>query len=143
MAQIISATTRFTGSGAGTRQADFLSRARALLSQAVEHRAAGQWDLALEAAFQAALRTAGARIAMSPVASRRRRPTSAWGQLRLVDEAGGRWADLFAQYSRLRSRVASGLELDVDHAVVNRVLDLAAEFLTEVEGEVGWFPAAA
>ncbi|MDO5668814.1 MAG: SAV_6107 family HEPN domain-containing protein [Corynebacterium sp.] len=143
MAQIISATTRFAGSGAGTRQADFLSRARALLAQAVEHRAAGRWDLALEAAFQAALRTAGARIAMSSVSSRRRRPTSAWDQLRLVDEAGERWADTFVQYSRLRSRVSSGLELDVDHVVVSRVLDLAGEFLAEVEGEVGWFPAAA
>lgn len=143
MAQIISATTRFAGAGAGTRRADFILKARALLAQAVEHRKAGDWDLALEVAFQAALRTAGARISASAVAGRRRRPSNAWEQLRLVDEGGARWAAEFAQYSRLRSRVSSGLERSIDHAVVNRIMDLAAEFLAEVEEEAGWLPAAA
>ncbi|MDO5511208.1 SAV_6107 family HEPN domain-containing protein [Corynebacterium sp.] len=141
MAQIISATTRFAG--AGSRRADFILKARALLVQAVQHREAGEWDLALEMAFQAALRTAGARISASAVARRRRLPTSAWEQLQLVDADGQRWASEFSQYSRLRSRVVAGLELSVDHAVVNRIMDLAAEFLAEVEGEAGWLPAAA
>ncbi|GAB3702290.1 SAV_6107 family HEPN domain-containing protein [Corynebacterium nasicanis] len=143
MAQIISATTRFAGAAAGTRRADFILKARALLAQAVDYRAAGDVDLALEAAFQAALRTAGARISASPVAARRRRPTSAWEQLRLVDDNGARWATEFAQYSRLRSRVSSGLERSVEASVVDRVMDLAARFLAEVEEEAGWLPAAA
>lgn len=143
MAQIISATTRFAGAGAGTRRADFILKARALLAQAVDYRADGEWDLALEVAFQAALRTAGARISASPVAARRRRPSNAWDQLRLVDEDGVRWATEFSQYSRLRSRVSSGLDLSVDHDVVNRVMELAAQFLAEVEEEAGWLPAAA
>ena len=143
MAQIISATTRFAGRGAGTRRADFILKARALLAQAAAHRSAGEWDLALETAYQAALRTAGARISASAVATKRRRPTGAWDQLRLVDADGERWALVFSQYSRLRSRVASGLELDVDPAVVNTVMGLAVEFLAEVESEAGWVPAAA
>ena len=141
MAQIISATTRF--SGAGTRRADFIFKARELLAQAAEHRKTGEWDLALEAAYRAALRSAGARISGSPVAGRRRRPTNAWDQLRLVDADGERWAAMFEQYSRLRSRVSSGLERDVDPAVVGRVMGLSAEFLAEVEAEAGWAPAAA
>lgn len=50
MAHIISATTRF--SGAGTRRADFIFKARGLLAQAADHATAGEWDLALEAAYQ-------------------------------------------------------------------------------------------
>lgn len=143
MAQIISATTRFAGAGEGTRRANFIFKARALLAQAVEHRAAGEWDLALEAAYQAALRSAGARISASAVSGKRRRPTSAWDQLRLVDAEGERWAGAFEQYSLLRSRVSSGLEREVDPAVVGRVMDLVAAFLAEVESEAGWTPAAA
>ncbi len=143
MAQIISATTRFTGAGAGTRRADFILKAQALLSQARAHRGAGEWDLALESAYQAALRTAGARISASVVAGRRRRPTGAWDQLRMVDAEGERWAVVFGQYSRLRSRVASGLERDADPEVVSTVIELAARFLAEVEAEAGWVSAAA
>ena len=143
MAQIMSATTRFTGAGQGTRRADVLAKARALLSQAVRHREAGEWDQAFEAAYQAGLRTAGAKISASPVAARKRRPTSAWEQLRLVDEDGERWAAAFGQYSRLRSRVASGLERDVEPVVVDHVVALSAEFLAEVEADVGWVPVAA
>lgn len=141
MAHIISATTRF--SGAGTRRADFIFKARGLLAQAADHATAGEWDLALEAAYQAALRSAGARISASAVAGKRRRPTGAWDQLRLVDADGERWAGSFEQYSRLRSRVASGLERDLDPRLVSRIMDLAGEFLAEVEAEAGWAPAAA
>lgn len=141
MAQIISATTRFAG--AGTRRADFILKAQALLAQAHVHREAGEWDLALESAYQAALRTAGARISASAVAGRRRRPTGAWDQLRMVDAEGEKWAAAFSQYSRLRPRVASGLEREVDHGVVSTVMELAARFLAEAEAEAGWVPAAA
>lgn len=143
MAQIISATTRFAGAGAGTRRANFILKAQALLAQASTHRAAGEWDLALEVAYQAALRTAGARISASAVAGKRRRPSGAWDQLRMVDADGERWALTFSQYSRLRSRVASGLERDVDPEIVVAVIGLATEFLAEVEAEAGWVPAAA
>lgn len=143
MAQIISATTRFAGAASGTRRADFIFKARGLLAAAVEHRRAGEWDQALESAYQAALRTAGARISASAVAGKRRRPTNAWDQLCLVDAEGERWALAFAQYSRLRSRVASGLERDVDPTVVDRVISMVTEFLAEVEAEAGWAPAAA
>lgn len=147
MAKIISATTRFVGAGTGvdrgTRRADFILKARALLAQSRSHREAGEWELALETAYQAALRSAGARISGSAVSKRRRRPSGAWEQLRLVDESGERRAGEFEQYSRLRSRVASGLEPDVDHGIVNRIMSMAEEFLAEVELEAGWTTAAA
>ncbi len=147
MAEIISATTRFAGTGVGvdrgTKRADFILKARALLAQSRRHRADGEWDLALETAYQAALRCAGARISGSAVSRRRRRPTGAWDQLRLVDEAGEHRAADFEQYSRLRSRVASGLEPEVDTRIVARVMAMAEEFLSEVELEAGWAAAAA
>ena len=61
----------------------------------------------------------------------------------MVDADGERWALTFSQYSRLRSRVASGLERDVDPEIVVAVIGLATEFLAEVEAEAGWVPAAA
>lgn len=147
MAKIISATTRFVGTGTGvdrgTRRADFILKARVLLAQSRRHREAGEWELALETAYQAALRSAGARISGSAVSKRRRRPSGAWEQLRMVDESGERRAAEFEQYSRLRSRVASGLEPDVDHVIVNRIMSMAEEFLAEVELEAGWTTAAA
>ncbi|GAB2504299.1 hypothetical protein CATRI_08750 [Corynebacterium atrinae] len=143
MAPIVSATTRFTRTGRGTRRADFLSKASALLSQSVAYREEGNWEQALESAYQAALRTAGAWISESSVAGRRRRPTSAWDQLRLVGGGGEEWADTFSQYSRLRSRVVSGLERDLDHDTVDHIIALASEFLAMVEGDASGFPAAA
>lgn len=141
MAQVISATTRFIRQGG--RRSDFLARAQVLLEQSRRHWGAGEVDLALEYSYQAALRVAGARIADSPVARRKRKPTDAWGQLRLVDEAGVQWAGIFEGYSRFRSRVASGIELDPDTAVVVEIMARATAFLAEVELDFGGSPAAA
>ncbi|QGU07817.1 hypothetical protein COCCU_09465 [Corynebacterium occultum] len=141
MAQVISATTRFIRQGG--RRSDFLARARALLEQSRQHWEAGEIDLALEYAYQAALRVAGARIADSPVAQRKRRPTDAWGQLRLVDEVGVHWAGIFEGYSRFRSRVASGIELAPDSGAIAEVMAHATAFLAEVELDFGGSPAAA
>lgn len=141
MAQVISATTRF--SRRGGRQAEFLAKAKVLLAQSQDHFGAGDIDLALEYAYQAALRVAGARVAESPVAHRKRKPTNAWEQLRLVDDDGVRQAGSFERYSRFRSRVSSGIELDPDPATVACVMELAAAFLAEVElGEGTVFAAA-
>lgn len=137
MGQVISATTRFGGKGSASDR--FLASARSLLVDADRDAQAGKWDLALENAYRAALRVAGARIASSAaVAKRRRLPTSAWDRLALVDAAGAGRARDFAAYSGLRQRVASGIIVDPDEATVRRVLDLAREFLAEVEAESGW-----
>lgn len=143
MARIISATTRFSAAGGGTQRADFIAKARELLTQAVQYREAGEWGEALECAYRAGLRTAGARISSSATAGRKRRSSSAWERLKVIDDDGARWATAFGQYSRLRSRVSSGIERDVDHEVVDHLIELATEFLAEVEVDVGWFPTAA
>lgn len=141
MAQVISATTRFFRRGG--RQAEFLAKARILLSQSRDHFGAGEVDLALEYSYQAALRVAGARVVDSPVAHRKRKPTNAWEQLRLVDDAGVRQAASFERFSRFRSRVSSGIELHPDPAAVAEVMELAAAFLAEVELGEGTTYAAA
>lgn len=141
MAQVISATTRFTHQGG--KRAEFLAKAQLLLEQSREHFSAGEVDLALEYAYQAALRVAGARIAESPVARRKRKPTDAWGQLRLVDADGVRQAETFERYSRFRSRVSSGIERDPAPESVTEVMEKAAAFHAEVELGFGHAPAAA
>lgn len=138
MAQVISATTKF-GAGAtrqgGAKRQRFLTQAEGLLSEARALAAEGRGDEALELSYQAALRTAGARVAVSAVARRKRKPSSAWEQLALVDAAGKRWADEFKAFSRLRSRVVSGLDGNVEQATVFELMDLAAQFKEAVEME--------
>lgn len=137
MGQVISATTRFRGAtGARDR---FLAAARDFLAQAEREAKAGHWDLALEAAYRAGLRTAGARISASAkIAKRKRLPTSAWDRLALVDADGVRRAREFSAYSILRQRVASGVISSPAEASVREVLALATDFLAEVEVESGW-----
>lgn len=143
MGQIISATTRFD-SQAARRRDDFIAKARVLLSQAEVYRAKGQLIEALDVAYQAALRLAGARIADSAVARRRRGvPSGAWEQLKLVDDAGVAQAEEFAVYSRLRSRLLSGAQWEVSEVVVDELIGKVSEFLGAVEGSLGWSMDAA
>ena len=129
--------------------AEFLHKAHQLLATAITYRNQQRHDLALEYAYQAGLRTAAARIAASPVAHRVRKPTSAWAQLRLVDAEGrvdadaAGWADALEQYSRLRSRVGSGIEATVSVETVDTMVDLVSKFLNSVEFDNDDTPAAA
>lgn len=141
MSQVISATTKF--SGPAHKREEFLSKAAVLLAEARAHQANGQHDIALESAYRAALRTAGARIAGSKVAKRVRKPQGAWEQLKLVDDEGKQWAEVFEAFSRTRSRVASGLDFNIEPLVVARLIAHVEEFLNEAEIEAGWLPAAA
>lgn len=134
MATVVSATTRSMGGGRNKR-ASFISRASVLLRDAVRYFGQDQFEDALDLTYQAALRTAGARIASSPVARRRRLPKGAWNQLALVDERGKYWAELLAPYSKLRSRVMNGLDRDLDPAQVSQLIELVGQFLDEVEME--------
>ncbi|AWB81561.1 hypothetical protein C3B44_03630 [Corynebacterium yudongzhengii] len=136
MGDVISATTKFS-----TRQLKrerFLASARDLLDSARKEMAAGAFDLALEYAYRGALRVAGACIADSVVLARRKRlPSSAWERLALVGEAEKEWAQTFSGFSRLRSRVMSGIEKVPPAGVAEEVVELAAEFLAETEGSAG------
>lgn len=132
MAQVISATARRIQrqGGQGAKRQRFLTQAALLLADAKSDAAKGRMDQALEKAYQAALRTAGACVAGSATVSKRRRlPTSAWDRLSLVGVAEKEWAEKFRAYSRTRSRLASGMDREVADSVVFGLMDLAARFL--------------
>lgn len=136
MNSIISATTnRAYGAGAKLSRRDaFLIAAAALLSAAHGDIEAGRFDLAMENAYRAALRVAGAVCADSDAIRKRKRlPTNAWDKLALTGEEGKRWAATFRAYSRERGRVASGLELHPDPKVVLKLLGDAEEFYLQVD----------
>lgn len=141
MGEIISATTRFAR--VGGKSAEFLSKARVLLAEARRYRREGDLVLALEFSYQSALRTAGAVFADSPAAARKRKPTGAWERLRLVDERAEAWADELSAFSRIRSRAASGLDVNLTEKVVDGFIVRVQEFLDEADGDIGWLPAVA
>ncbi|MDN8593599.1 MULTISPECIES: SAV_6107 family HEPN domain-containing protein [unclassified Corynebacterium] len=142
---MISATTGavYGATPAPSRHDEFLSSAHAHLNDAHDQLAAGTPDLALESAYRAALRTAGAAAAQSPVVAKRKRlPTSAWDKLALTGPRGKYWADTFSGFSRLRGRVASGIELRPRREEAERLLDLASSFYGEIAGEEDGMTAA-
>lgn len=140
--KIISATTR--GAGGQAKRDRFLVNARVLLDQSREHLSAGDTGLALESAYQAALRTAGARISGSAkIAKRKRLPASAWEKLAIVDDDGAVQAAQFSNYSSVRSRISSGIDPDPDAEFVTEFLRLAGDFLLAAEVEAGWHQSAA
>lgn len=145
MNSVISATT---GAAYGTaitvsRQEGFLDAARELLSDALEQECAGHFDVALESAYRAALRTAGAQVAASPAVGKRKRlPSSAWDKLKLTGERGAYWSSVFSSYSRMRGRVASGIDLQPSPVRVRELIRDAEKFFAEVSGESTGLAAA-
>lgn len=145
MASVISATTGavYGATPAASRHDEFLRAAALLLEDAREQLASGAVDLALESAYRAALRTAGAVVAESDVVAKRKRlPTSAWEKLALTGPRGAYWADTFSGFSRMRARVASGIELHPCADDVERLFSLALAFYGETAGEEGAMFAA-
>lgn len=138
MGNVISATTgRAYGAKARpSRSENFFAAADHLLAAARVDVDAGRYDLALENAYRAALRIAGARNASSSVLRKRKRlPTSAWDKLALTGDEGARWAGVFSRYSALRGRVASGIETDPSPGTVKELLTQAEAFyLASQEG---------
>lgn len=116
----------------------FLEDAQHLLT-ASEH--CSEADDAVEFAYQAALRVAGAVLATLP--RKRGGPTGAWAQLRHRIPELADWAAKFEAYSRLRSRLLMGLERDVDPAVPEQLRLLARSFMTDVHQTLGYVPLAA
>lgn len=145
MATVISATTKFAGrpSGAAGRKQSYLNSAYHLMNDARNHIFHGKVDAAVESAYQAALRCAGARVADSPLAKRKRLPSSAWDRLAMVGVAEKEWADKFRGYSRMRSRLLSGLTVDVDAGKARELMALAAAFIDEVDHAGGAADVAA
>lgn len=134
MAQIISATTKFQSAGNSAKRQRFLLQAHDLLFRARQEAAGGNMEDALELAYQAALRTAGAWVAGSAVANRKRLPSSAWDRLDLVGAEARAWSKSLRAYSRTRSRVISGLDDTVAEGTVLELIAAVGEFLNAAEG---------
>ncbi|WP_115686173.1 SAV_6107 family HEPN domain-containing protein [Corynebacterium senegalense] len=131
MNSIISATTGAAyGAVAGaSKSSKFFAAADGLLGRASALAASGDYALALEYGYRAALRIAGAVCADSPVIRRRKRlPSSAWDKLALTGESGAAWAGELSRYSALRGRVASGIETAPDPETVRSFLRRVEEF---------------
>lgn len=147
MAQVISATaaarSRNREALQSVRRDRFMGQALDLLADARKSAARGRLEDALEMAYRASLRAAGARVAASTVASRRRLPSSAWEQVALIGPADAQWAAEFKDYSRVRSRVASGLDPVPGEDAVYEYLALAARYVDATESELGFGGLAA
>lgn len=119
-------------SGALTRHRKLVASAEMLVDKARAYLRDGDASQALEFAYWAGLRLAGARVAVSSVAKRRRKPTSAWEQLALIDAAGKQWAHRFQPYSRLCRDIELGLGAEISELQVASLFKLVEEFLVEV-----------
>lgn len=115
-------------------------RARDLLSRAdtmAVH--AGDVDDAAEQVrglYLAALRAAGAALAVGETTTRRRGPASAWARLPRSVPAFTRWAAHFAGLSRLRADIELGVVHDVTPETVSRARAAVVDFLADVEALV-------
>ena len=140
VSSVISATTRKAYGAAvqPSRRDAFLAAAEQLLAAADREMDTGAIDLAMEYAYRAALRIAGAVNADSAVLRKRKRlPTSAWDKLALTGAQGQMWAARLQTFSGQRGRVASGLDQRPDPVIVQRLLDTTKAFYLEVHpGEV-------
>lgn len=112
----------------------FLMKAHSLMDQATAQRERGEYAHAFESAYQAALRTAGARIEEAGVRRRRRVPSGAWQRLALDDARGQYWAGIFQEFSPIRQRLMAGVRGIDDPRRLDDLLALVGEFLDEVEG---------
>lgn len=131
MNSVISSTTSkaYGSARKPSRRDTFLESADALLIAAHEEVEAGRLDLAMESAYRAALRIAGAVCAESEkVRKRKRLPTSAWDKLALTGAEGVQWAARLKKYSSARARVASGIEPQPDAGMVVELLGVVEEF---------------
>ncbi|WKD58985.1 SAV_6107 family HEPN domain-containing protein [Corynebacterium caspium] len=131
MANIISASHRFAPKAKSS--AHFLSQAHILLREAAVAFEKGMISDSVEFSYRAALRVAGAWVAASPVAKRRRKPASAWEQLKMVGEEPAAWAGKFSKYSRLRARAISGVGAPPVAGEALEIYDEVSDFLTALE----------
>lgn len=140
MGHVISATARYTLPAKG--RGHLIARAEALLGQAREAYSAGKMGEAVEFAYQAALRAAGAWVADTSVGSRKRKPRGAWAQLELVGGEAAQWAQRFAADSARRSRLLSGIDHDPDRKWVEALVTDAERFYAHVAMDHMWGAAA-
>ncbi|GAA1892918.1 SAV_6107 family HEPN domain-containing protein [Williamsia serinedens] len=86
--------------------------------------------------YLAALRAAGAALAVGETSTRRRGPASAWARLPRSVPAFTRWATYFAGLSRLRTDIELGVVHDVPGETVSATRSAVVDFLADVEALV-------
>lgn len=137
MEPLISATTLHSHRyGSRFSRADtFLAKASRLPAQAAQARSQERLADAVEFAYQAGLRAAGARLAEagSPRSRSRRAGQGAFDRLRKLSVADAAWAERMSRFSRVRSRLAIGLDSEVETKVVDRLISEVSAFLASIE----------
>ncbi|GGG70705.1 SAV_6107 family HEPN domain-containing protein [Corynebacterium pelargi] len=131
MNTVVSATTGYQRPG---KAGQLLHQSAMLQREAVAMLERGDITVALEYAYRAALRVAGAWVSQTPIARRVRKPQGVWAQLELSGEAGQAWAREFHPWSTLRARASMGLEVDVDAAKVRALMSLVEDFAQAIDG---------
>ncbi|MFD0927096.1 SAV_6107 family HEPN domain-containing protein [Williamsia deligens] len=86
--------------------------------------------------YLAALRAAGAALALGETTGRPRGSLSAWARLPRSVPAFTHWATYFAGLSRLRSDIELGITHDVPRSTVLATRTAVADFLADVEALV-------
>lgn len=144
MGSVVSATLNATQSknAWSAKSEQFYAAAEHYLAQAHAHFEDGIYDIALEDAYRAALKVAGAVCLESTVIQKRKRlPSSAWEKLQLTGARGKYWAAVFRRYSPLRGRVASGIVHLPDADTVVSLLADVERFYGEVRPDWGLLQA--
>ncbi|AZA08917.1 SAV_6107 family HEPN domain-containing protein [Corynebacterium pseudopelargi] len=131
MNTVISATTGYQRPG---KAGQLLDQSAALQREAAAMLERGDNTVALEYAYRAALRVAGAWVSQTPIARRVRKPKGVWAQLELTGNAGQAWAQEFQRWSTLRARASMGLEVDIDAAKVRALMSLVGDFTQAIDG---------
>ena len=120
----------------------FAWKAHTLLNQASKEHALGNYEMSAELAYQAALRCVGALVAASSLSRKKRLPTNAWDQLRLLGEQQVQRADEFLRFNALRKRATLGVGPELTEEAVVEILAAVDNFVDEVDCTVGWTMAA-
>jgi hypothetical protein len=115
------------------RARDLLARADTMIVHAGD---AGDPAEQMRGLCLAALRAAGAALAVGEGSTRRRGPTSAWARLPRSVPAFTPWATYFAGLSRLRADIEMGVVHDVSRDTVATTRSAVVDFLADVEALV-------
>ncbi|MDV6267425.1 SAV_6107 family HEPN domain-containing protein [Rhodococcus globerulus] len=131
-----SSAAAFSGSGsAGGLAWNLLGKADSLLAESV---GAGDASERFRCAYLAALRGAGAVLAVGATGSgRRKKSGNAWTRLDADAPTFGAWSSYFAGWSNTRAAVETGMQVDLSDADADGFSVEVGRFLTAVEDFVG------
>ncbi|MDO4928325.1 MAG: SAV_6107 family HEPN domain-containing protein [Corynebacterium sp.] len=130
---IVSANDTASLLPAGSKAARLCRYAHFLLAQAEEFDLNGDPNTAFEYFYRAALRVGAARVALSPIGARKRKPKGVWEQLKMVDRTCVDWAKAFEALALTRRRAATFASYTVSEEALVQIRDLVERFLVDTE----------